>query len=156
MTSGTEGDYRSFFEEAAPRLQSALVAGFGLEDGKDAASEALGWAWRNWERLSTVDNRIGYLYRVGRNHALRQRDRHPKGGRLTEHADGWEMPDFEPGLVRFMADLPEQQRVCVWMVHGLGHTLAETADLLGCSRGTVSTHVQRALRSLRDGLEVQP
>lgn len=155
--SNVADEFGALFEELAPQLKSALVAAFGQEDGRDAAAEALAWAWTNWDRLTDVDNRGGYLYRVGRSHALRQQARrHRESPHLAVGPPVWETPEFEPGLLQFLAALPEQQRVCVWLVHGLGHTLADTADLLGCSRGTVSTHVRRALDALRSDLEVHP
>lgn len=57
------GTFEAFAEEAAPRLRHALVARFGPEVGVDAATEALLYAWHNWERVAAMTNPIGYLYR---------------------------------------------------------------------------------------------
>ena len=57
--------FTRFFEEAEPRLRVALGAALGQERGRDAASEALAYAWENWDRLQEMENPIGYLYRVG-------------------------------------------------------------------------------------------
>jgi RNA polymerase sigma factor (sigma-70 family) len=66
----------------------------------------------------------------------------------------WELPEFEPDLSTFIASLSEQQRAAVWLVHGLGFTHRETAEVLGCSRPAVATHVRRALSKLRHQLGV--
>ena len=159
MTVGDQTglDFRAYFEHAEPRLRNALVAGFGPDDGREAAAEALAWGWRNWDRLQTMDNPNGYLYRIGRNRVLRQRAR--ERGRvdvrtLDDLPDRWQYPEFEPGLAGFLELLPRQQRTCVWLVHGLGYTLADVAGMLGCSRSTVAAHVRRALMVLRSDLEV--
>ena len=66
----------------------------------------------------------------------------------------WEMPEIEPRLAQFLAGLSEHQRVAVWMVHGLGYPHGDVAELLGCSRPSIATHVRRALDKLRAELEV--
>ncbi|MEM9131642.1 MAG: sigma-70 family RNA polymerase sigma factor [Actinomycetota bacterium] len=99
-------------------------------------------------------NPDGYLYRVGRNHALRNRADNSHLPIVDMPEPEWSAPQFEPELRAFMASLPEQQRVSVWLVHGLGYTLADAAGLLGCSRSTVAAHVRRALTTLRRRLEV--
>lgn len=38
------------------------------------------------------------------------------------------------------------------MVHGLGFSHGEVADVLECSKPTVATHVRRGLRKLRHHL----
>ena len=60
----------------------------------------------------------------------------------------------EPGFPRALADLSEQQRVAVVLVHGYGWTLREVAELIDVSVSTVQTHVERALAKLRAALEV--
>ena len=41
------------------------------------------------------------------------------------------------------------------MVHGLGYSEREVADLLGISRWSVRTHAERGLSKLRNALEVK-
>lgn len=149
--------FSAYFAEVEPRLRQALTAGFGPEDGREAAADALAWGWRNWDRLQNMRNPDGYLYRVGRNQALRQRSsahRQVRPQPIDHPIDGWHDPEFEPALAQFLALLPQQQRTCVWLVHGLGYTQAHVGRMLGCSRSTVAAHVRRALLSLRAGLEV--
>ena len=61
----------------------------------------------------------------------------------------------EPRLPEALSRLSERQRVSVVLVHSLGFTFAETAELLGVSIGTVETHVMRGLRRLRRSLGVK-
>ena len=145
-----------FFDAAERQLRLALTGAFGIETGRDAAAEALAWGWQHWDRLREMDNPVGYLYHVGRTTALRAvgHTASSDATRIEAHPSVWELPNFEPNLAKFFAGLSEQQRVAVWMVHGLGFTHREVADLLGCSRPTVATHVRRGLLRLRRHLGV--
>ena len=154
MTVDPQNGFETFFETAEPSLRVALVGAFGPVLGREAAADALAWGWQHWETLRVMANPIGYLYRIGRNAALKEvrlQSRHF----LEELAPGSSQPEYEPMLSQFLANLSEHQRVAVWMVHGLGHTHGEVAEVLECSRPTVATHVRRALAKLRDSLEVE-
>lgn len=154
MDSQAKEEFAAFFEAAERRLRLALTGAFGIDTGHDAAAEALAWGWQNWDRVRTMDNAVGYLYRVGRTTALRAiaSDANTSSSVTDVHPAAWELPSFEPNLAKFLAELSEQQRVAVWMVHGLGFTHREVAELLDCSRPTVGTHVRRGLLKLRHHL----
>lgn len=51
---------------------------------------------------------------------------------------------IEAGLAR----LPEPQRMCILLMDVAGYTAAETAQILGCPRGTVLARVHRGRRRL--------
>jgi RNA polymerase sigma factor (sigma-70 family) len=53
---------------------------------------------------------------------------------------------------RAYARLSVRQRAVVSLHYHYGYTLVECADLMGCSPGSVSQHLARALRSLRQEL----
>lgn len=157
MDDDPSATFASFFEQAEPRLRTALSGAFGTEIGRDAAADALAWAWQHRERLDDLDNPIGYLYRVGRSRALRdvRRREVPRAGDDDAVDEAREDPDPELTLLALVAALPEHQRVAVWMVHGLGYRHADVAALLGCAAPTVATHVRRGLACLRRQLEVE-
>jgi hypothetical protein len=48
--------FEAFFRKTEPRLRRALVAACGPDLGRDAASEALAYAWEHWDRLSEMAN----------------------------------------------------------------------------------------------------
>lgn len=156
VVSELTDDFAVFFDATERRLRLALTGAFGIEAGREAAAEALAWGWQNWDRVQRMDNPVGYLYRVGKTAALRAADHDARSDSMgvEVHPSAWELPSFEPNLAKFLAELPEQQRVSVWMVHGLGFTYQEVADLLDCSRPTVGTHVRRGLSKLRHHIGV--
>lgn len=144
--------YDDFVLVAGGRLRAALVSAYGLEVGIESASEALAYGWESWERLQTMDNPIGYLYRVGQTAAARHRRKAPMLDRPTPY----EIPNFEPGLVPALEQLSEQQLVCVLLVHGHGWTRNDAAELLDISPDTVRTHLDRGMAKLQRLLKVKP
>jgi DNA-directed RNA polymerase specialized sigma24 family protein len=149
----TLGDtFTEFFERSEPKLRNALVASYGVEVGTEAASDALAYGWEHWDRVREMDNPVGYLFRVGRSRSRRFRRRPPLP---IVAARPNPIPWVEPGLPKALARLSERQRVAVILVHSLGWTYAEAAELLGVSIGTVEIHVRRGLRRLRRSLGVR-
>ncbi len=51
-------------------------------------------------------------------------------------------------MAECLALLPEPQRVCIALMDVAGYTARETADALGCPRGTVLARVHRGRRRL--------
>lgn len=139
-----------FVRERGPGLRAALIAAYGPEVGLDAAAEALAYGWEEWDRLSTMDNPGGYLFRVGQTEARRLMRRPP----VFPTPPSAVMPDFEPGLLPALAALSEPQRVCVLLVHAFGWPIVEVARLLDISHSTARTHLLRGLQHLRKVMEV--
>lgn len=143
-------EFETWFTANSPRLHHALAATYGPVDGRLAALDALSWAWEHWDRVRTMANPLGYLYRVGQSASRRHRGRPiPLDGR--EMFD--ELPDVDPELHRALAGLSQQQRTVAVLVHGYGWTVRALADLLGVSPGTVQTHLERAMTRLRAEME---
>jgi RNA polymerase sigma-70 factor (ECF subfamily) len=146
------GSFVEFVTATEARLRIALSAAHGLERGREAAAEALAYGWEHWERINTMDNPAGYLYRVGHNHAKRLRSRQAVS---LPGVDVQRDPWVEPGLPAALAKLPEQQRVVVALLHGYQWSLSEVAELLDVSKSTVQSHGERGLRRLRSKLGVE-
>lgn len=162
MTGDDEFDeFEAFVERFEPRLRRALGAAYGPTIGRDASLDALSWAWQNWDRVESMANPVGYLYRVGQTSARRQfrttrREAavrtaiatHNESGRIDETTIV-DTHELEPAL----ALLSPQQRTAVVLIHGYGLPLREVADTMKVSVATVRQHVERALDRLRTNLE---
>lgn len=142
--------YEEFVRRDGARLRAGLVAAYGPEVGVEAAGDALAYGFEHWERVGPMGNPAGYLYRVGQSAARRYV--RPRGFLPVTAASG--QPDFEPGLAPALETLSEPQRVAVVLVHALGWTLREAAELLDVDVSTVRTHIARAMIKLRTALEV--
>src|SRR5437763_9353872 len=84
-----------FVREHEPRLRRALVAAYGPERGSEAVAEAMAYAWERWDRVQTMDNPAGFLYRVGQSRT-RRLGRRPV--RFPAVASPVALPWVEPGL----------------------------------------------------------
>jgi RNA polymerase sigma factor (sigma-70 family) len=133
------------------RLRQALMASCGGERGRDAACEALGYGWEHWDRVGSMENPVGYLYKVGLSRARRELRRRPVRFDPVEFD---RIPEVEPQLPDALGRLSPKQRVVVLLVHGYGWTQGEVAELLGVSRSAVRNHLDRALVSLRRSIGV--
>ena len=152
MSSGPgAGEFEEFVARVQPRLLRALVATHGPVTGREAAVDALTWAWEHWERAATLDHPVGYLYRVGQTHARRQAPKPIPPELLVEIEQRF--PEIEPGLIPALERLTEQQRTVVVLVHAYGWTQADVAELLDVVPSTVADHLRRALAHLRSELE---
>ena len=143
--------FEEFVVDAGQKLSLALAAAYGPEVGAEATSEALAYAWENWEKLQTMQNPVGYLYRVGQSQAKRFFWRRPPiAPDPPSHTD----PRVEPGLRAALRGLTRRQRTAVVLVEGFGWTQLEVAELLGLSRSSVQKHLSRGLTHLRAELKV--
>lgn len=142
--------FEVFVREAEPRLRRALVAAYGFEEGRDAAAEALAYAWEHWDRLQDIANLPGYLFRVAQSRSRRRWRRPP----ALFDTSGWSEHRFEPGLPGALAALTQRQRLAVVLVHGYGYTLREVSELAGIRTTTVQNHLERGLARLRASLGV--
>jgi RNA polymerase sigma factor (sigma-70 family) len=142
--------FDAWYEVVEPKLRRALTAAYGRERGREAAAEALAWAWEHRDRLDTVDKPVAYLYRVGRSRTRLRRVR------ILHGRAEWSEPWIEPRLGAALASLTQRQRVAVVLVYCYAWTLAEVADILGIKTTTVQNHLERGLARLRSVMEVTP
>ena len=145
-----EVDFVEFARRVEPGLRIALVAAHGADRGLEATNDALVHAWRHWDRVCTMENPAGYLYRVGRR-AGRLRRLAPSLPRATV---GDHHPWVEPGLSDALSRLSMRQRQVVILMESYEWTHREVAELLGIGISSVQTHHERALARLRAALGV--
>jgi len=137
-------DSVEFLADARVRLARAFISAYGPDRGEEALAEAMAYAWAHRDRLASMSNPVGYLYRVGQS-----RTRHRRRPVSFPTPDAVGMPEVEPELVAAVAALPERQRVCTLLVLAYEWSQVEVSELLGISPSSVHRHVQRGLRALR-------
>lgn len=143
--------FDEFVERADPRLRRALVATYGPTVGREATLDALSWAWEHWDRVETMTNPVGYLYRVGQTAAKRLLR---TSSIVSFDRRAVDPVEISPELLPALARLSEQQRAVVVLVHGYGFPQREVAELLEIAVSTVREHLARGMASLRAQLEV--
>ena len=144
--------FTAFVDANEAPLRRALTAGFGSEAGREAAAEALAYGWQHWDRVSSMENPAGYLFRVGQNAARRAAAPRRWFGREEIVYD---QPWIEPGFRSAWSSLSDQQRTVAGLIHGFDWSFAEVAEFLGVAKSTVQKHEQRAMSRLRRHLGVE-
>lgn len=145
-----EQAFTRFVKASEPKLSHAFYAAYGPETGADVTAEALEYAWRHWDRIRSMENPAGYLYRVGQSRARwyhRPRIAFPAASFDVER-------QFEPELPAALSSLSRNQRIAVVLIFAMDWTEQEVADLLEMSRSTVRTHLERGLARLQSRLGV--
>ena len=128
----------------------ALVDG-DLEAAREAAAEAFVRALGRWPQVAVMDQRTGWLYRVGLNVQRRRLRRANLEQRLLARAERRERTDMpEPAveLHRAVAALPRRQRMAVVLTYFADLPQAEVAAAMGVRRGTVASTLSDARASM--------
>jgi len=155
MSSRSE-EFREFVRErGSPLHQSAYLLCGDWHIAYDLVQETLVKAYRHWPRVQRADNPDAYVRGILLNEA-RDRWRRPEGAvsvaRFTAEPTAPDAADDiarRDQLLRALLELPLQQRMTVVLRYLEGMTQGETAQLLGCSEGTVKSQSSRALGTLR-------
>lgn len=129
----------------------------GPAEREDIYQDALLAAWSRW---TTYDPARGlpltWLLVLVADRSRKARRRLRPTARLVDVAARPEDRDRHVDISRAVAALPRRQRLAVELYYTLDLTLAETAAVMGCATGTVSSTLSDARRALRVRLEVQP
>lgn len=149
MDVQAEDEFTQFVKRYEPKLRVAFLAAYGPDRGREATAEALAFAWEHWDRVRTMDQPVGYLFRVGQSKS-RNRMR-PRPDRLPPNDPD---PSVEPGLSKALGRLSRRQRMSVVLVYGYDWTRREAAEVMGVTDDTVRTHLDRGLAKLRSALGV--
>lgn len=122
---------------------------------EDLVQTALAKLYAAWRR---IDGRgaDGYVRRILANAVIDER-RRPWRREVTvgvvpdygHEATALASSDERRDLIRALGTLPARQRVTLVLRFWVDASVAETAQILGCSTGTVKSQTSRALASLR-------
>lgn len=151
-------DLESFLaERGEPLLRTAVLLAGSTDAGEDLLQAALERLLRRWKTIEGDPE--GYLRRIlyhlaadnwRQQRARRKRLRLLQHGASTAVADGTAEVDLRDSLVRLLMQLPPRQRAVIVARYWEQLSEAESAQLLGCSVGTVKSASSRALHRLRE------
>jgi RNA polymerase sigma-70 factor (ECF subfamily) len=146
IVSGTvEERFTGFVAVTEPRLRQVLVAWYGVDVGSEATADAMAHAWEHWSELETMQNPVGYLFRVAQSKSRRYRHRPV----VLPAVPSAELPDIDPRLPAALAQCSPQQRAALLLVHAHGWTYADAAGALEISISTLRNHLERGRQRLR-------
>jgi RNA polymerase sigma-70 factor (sigma-E family) len=151
-------DLERLLAERGGQLMRVAIALTGSRPaGEDLLQEALERLLRKPRQVESDTE--GYLRQVLYNLAAdgwrrrgRWRQKLPllRSQEAERAADGTAVVDLRDALVRLLHQLPPRQRAVIVLRYWEQRTEAETAELLGCSAGTVKSAASRGLRRLRE------
>jgi RNA polymerase sigma-70 factor (ECF subfamily) len=180
LAAHVAGDPRAFGEIVArhrDRLWAVALRTLGdREDAADALQDALLSAYRAAKGFRGDSAVTTWLHRIVVNSCLdraRQRKTRPTvplpdagPNEPAEPTDPIEERDTALAVHRALAELPEEQRAALVLVDLQGHSVADTAQILGVAEGTIKSRCARGrarlavslgyLRNPEAGYAVQP
>ncbi len=145
--------FDEFYRLARGRLVAALTATVGDVDlAADAVDEAMARAYARWARVGRHPEPAGWVFVTARNVARRALKRQQRPGQLGG-SERVEEPGGEIWLL--VRDLPSRQREAVVLRHMAGLTESAICEVMGVTRGTVSSTLRDAYHTLNSALSEQ-
>lgn len=154
--------FEAFYAREFETVVALVVALSGSRlAAEDLAQEAFLAAYRGWDRIGRFDNPGAWVRRVVANRSVsvfRRRVAEARaltrlGGRGDGRSDGVSGASWELwGAVR---KLPKRQAQTVALFYVVDMTLEDIALVLGCTVGTVKSHLRRARNTLARRFDLQ-
>ena len=165
MRTGRDEAFSAFVAGARGDLlrTATLLAAGDRHLAEDLVQTSLTRVYLSWSRLREPGARYAYARRALVNTLIDEtrrpwRRREQPSADLPDRADetaGATEPDERLALLRpALAALPPRMRAAVVFRHLHELSVAETADVLNCSQGTVKSQTSRGLEHLRRALGV--
>ena len=147
--------FERFFRDEYPRLVPMLQALLGdRQRAEDVAQDALAAAQREWDRVRTLDKPGAWVRRVALNTSSNVRRRRAREAaalrRIPAAPAAAPAAESDEHLWHLVRRLPEQQRWAVTLFYVDDRPVGEVAGILGCSEGSVKTHLSRARATLAE------
>ena len=151
--SQRDAEFEAYVAAARPRLRRLAYSLCGdWYTADDVVQTALAKLYVAWPRVRRASDQDAYVRRTVARTTIDESRRPWR--RERSGLDGVDRPQDDRDvparrdLVAALQRLPEMQRKTVVLRHWLGLSVAETAEDLGISQGTVKSHTSRALVAL--------
>lgn len=158
MTSDRDMKLEAFLAAQHGRVLGLLVLHVGDRwVAEELAQDVLLRVAERWPKVSRMEQPSGWVTRVALNVANSSLRRTYAGRRAKArlHERPTETDHADVLAVRAaVAALPRRQRTAVVLRHFTGHSVRETADVMGIAEGTVTALTHQALTALRAEFDV--
>ena len=147
-------DFEVFFDREKARLFRALcLVTRNRFEAEELTQDAFLSAYERWDRVGTMDDPTGYLYRTAMNAFRSWHRRSALAAKrtigLTPADDTIAMIDEQDAVVRSLQPLSPRERAAVVLIDLLGYSSEEAGRMLGIRASTVRTYAERAHRDLK-------
>jgi RNA polymerase sigma-70 factor (ECF subfamily) len=150
-------DFEGFFEKHhTPLFRALWLVTRNRYEAEEVMQDAFLRLWERWDRVASLSDPVGYLYRTAMN-VFRSRVRRAKAairlavGHLPADDELAKVEERED-IVRALAPLTPRQRAALVLTDLLGLTSEEAAGALRIKASTVRVLVARARAALRKEL----
>jgi len=146
-------DFEVFFDREKARLFRALcLVTRNRFEAEELTQDAFLSVYERWDRVGTMDNPSGYLYRTAMNAFRTWHRRSALAAKrtigLTRADDAIAMIDEQDAVIRSLQPLSARERAAVVLIDLLGYSSEEAGRMLGIRASTVRTYAERAHRDL--------
>jgi RNA polymerase sigma-70 factor (ECF subfamily) len=141
-----------------PMVRSLAVAAGDREVAADCVQDAFMRAFVRWNRVSRLDDPVGWIRHVAVNRMRDHFRKSERGGRAVGRLRAQQpmvadAPAEPTELGALLAQLPPQQRIAAALFYVDDLSVGEIADAMGLSDGAVKYHLHAARATLRGALE---
>jgi RNA polymerase sigma factor (sigma-70 family) len=142
-----------FAAEKVHLFQALCLVTHNRSEAEELTQDAFLSVFERWDRVGSMDDPTGYLYRTAMN-AFRSWHRRAslRAKRtigLIATDDGIAVIEADDAVVRALAPLSPRKRAAVVLIDLLGYSSEEAGHMLGIRAATVRTHVSRAHADLK-------
>jgi RNA polymerase sigma-70 factor (sigma-E family) len=157
MSGTDDADFRAYVASRQRALRRAAFFMCGdWDNADDLVQTTLTKLYVAWHRVSSKNGPDAYAHRILANAVIDARRRpwrrEVSAESLEEREDfaaSSTQSDNRLDISQALAQLPARQRVTLVLRFWVDASVAETADALGCSAGTVKSQTARGLDNLR-------
>ena len=153
-TAGATRSFEDFFEREKPGLYRALcLVTRNRHEAEEQTQDAFVRVLERWDRVGSMEDPRGYLYRTAMNGVRSRYRRTVLGAKRTfgimRPDDAMAAVDARDAKIRALATLSPRQRAAVVLTDLLDFTSKEAAKMLGIRASTVRMHTSRAHAALK-------
>lgn len=154
VTHEWTSSFEEFFDAERARLFGALSVMTGnRHEAEEIMQDAFLRVWERWDRVSAMDEPVGFLYRTAMN-LYRKRLRRAavamrKATNLLPPDDALAVVETRDQATRLLRTLTPREREALVLTAYLGYSTEEAGRLLGIKANTVRVLTARARASLK-------
>jgi RNA polymerase sigma-70 factor (ECF subfamily) len=155
------GSFEDFVNAEHVRLFRALYLVTGSRyEAEEVMQDAFLSLWERWDRVGTLDDPTGYLFRTAMN-VFRKRIRRAllmarRSVALVPRVDPYETVESRQVIFAALKTLRPIERAAIVLVSLEGYSSEEAAIMLGTTAGTVRVLTSRARAAMRRAVGDEP
>jgi RNA polymerase sigma factor (sigma-70 family) len=146
--------FEELFLDVHDRLYRALYFITGSSaDAEELMQDAFLTLWERWDRLDTIEDPVGYLFRVALN-GVRMRARHARmvARKIIPTAgarDPFDDVNVQQDVRRMLRDISPRQRTAIVLMEIFGYDSEQAARIMGIKPTTVRVLASQGRAALR-------